>query len=267
MANLSWHRDTLDIGVAVADDLDPSPRLDVTVDGAAQEGPRIVLSSEGRHTIGLRAKDQAGNAAEKTIVVFIDWTPPSVRLSRVSNGTFDGYLSPSITVADNVDPQPQTTISLDGSPYQQGEVIRDGFHQLLVRSVDHANNTATALCRFTIDTHPPQIDAEVADGATYRTPFKPRIAARDELGNSTLTIYLDGDRYTVGERIGPGKHTMTIVARDDVGNEARMKLVFKVRAKTPLRAAGAFLALAVLVVAVLLLRGRKQPRRRTGRGL
>ena len=267
LANLSWHRDALDIEVVVADDLDPSPRLDVTVDGAAQEGPRIVLSSEGRHAIGLRAKDQAGNAAEEALVVFIDWTPPSVSLSRVSNGTFDRYLSPSITVADNVDPQPQTTISLDGSPYQQGEVIRDGFHQLLVRSVDHANNTAKALCRFTIDTHPPQIDAEVADGATYRAPFKPRIAARDELGNSTLIIYLDGYRYTVGQRIGPGKHTMTIVARDDVGNEARMKLVFKVRAKTPLGTAGAFMALAVLVVAVLLLRGRKQPRRRTGRGL
>jgi len=151
-------------------------------------------------------------------------------IQGVSNGSF--YRStpiPQIEVQDALDPSPSVNCSVDGKPYTLGVRIEDGNHSLLARGLDRAGNSATLTVHFAVDTIAPDIQIDIKEGGEYRRSVTPEINVTDEGGYVAVDAYLDGDPYRLGSKIGPGTHTLQVVATDRAGNEASRKLVFVVR--------------------------------------
>lgn len=264
----AWYAAARMVTVTVADDLDANPAWVAVLDGETMTGNRTV--GEGAHELLVGAMDWAGNSAQAKFTFRVDSTPPQIAVSGVRNGTF--YRSPvvaQVTVRDELDPSPIVECSLDGSPYMVGGKIGDGNHTLYVSAVDRAGNSATLFASFAVDTIPPRILVDVEDGAKYKGRVKPTINATDDGGLAGLDVLLDGNRYRMGSKIGPGTHTLLVVATDLAGNEARRKLVFTVARRNGLLVGVGFLLIAALCAVLVKLRreGRLEASRRPRRGV
>jgi hypothetical protein len=119
-----------------------------TVDGADFPVGGSV-GSEGTHLLEVLATDLAGNAASTARHFEIDKTPPAIWAS-VKDGS--SYADPvTVTFGATDRNLGDVTATLDGVPFQSGvRVETDGSHQLVVRAMDLAGNTATSTYKFEI---------------------------------------------------------------------------------------------------------------------
>ena len=228
VVNGEWYATAQVVDIWVQDDLDPNPSSTVMLDGYSVN--RTQTAGEGAHEVVVTARDWAGNSGEARFRFHVDSTPPRVLILGVTNGTFyRSALIPEIAAQDVLDTSPSLNCSLDGKPYSLGAKIGDGNHSLLVRTVDRAGNWAAASVDFAVDSIAPKIQIDIEEGGEYKGSVTPSINVTDEAGYTALDAYLDGNPYKVGSEIGPGTHTLQVVATDRAGNEASRELVFTVR--------------------------------------
>ena len=199
------HRNSdVSILARVVDELSPVTRVELRVDGGAwlpmaPADPAAGTfsfalgansSTEGFHTIAVRAADGAGNgeaasstdANPVTLPLTIDVTAPQVLVTGVADGqTYNAAVTPAIVVTD--DALATTTIRLNGAPFVSGTAVdAAGPHTLSVSATDLAGNTANTVVQFTLVVGGPPVAASQSVATAEDVPLTIVLGATDPDG-------------------------------------------------------------------------------------
>jgi hypothetical protein len=117
------------------------------------------ISTEGNHTLYVRAKDKANWITEKTITFTIDKTIPTITIIGVSNNQCTTQnITPVINITDTNLDSSKTVITLNGNPFASGTTIsKDTTYTLYAKVVDKAGSTVEKTVSFRIDKSVPMI--------------------------------------------------------------------------------------------------------------
>ncbi|HEX9982630.1 MAG TPA: Ig-like domain-containing protein [Thermoanaerobaculia bacterium] len=232
------------IGIEVTD-VTSKPTWTSLLDGAAYTS-LAPISAEKTHTLVVDAKDEAGNTASVTLTVIVDMTAPRIEF-REANIPLDPAVlqkfahdaNLTLVITDAQTSAPTYTATLDAttdvrSPFT---VVTETTHVLVVTAKDDAGNPATAKLDFIVDKTKPvvkltelgtatEVAKELTEGVVHRfaRDAKVRVDAIDNLGQPQTVVLLDGNTYA-GEPISAdGPHSITVEAKDSVGNTTNAKV-------------------------------------------
>ena len=221
-----------------------------SVDGAAFSAsydPTALL--DGSHTVVVRATDQAGNTADKSISFTLDTTTVAATVALTNDtagagttGTTTDHLTrdASLTVSGE-ESGAATTYSVDGAAFSASydpTALLDGSHTVVVRATDQAGNTADKSISFTLDTT--TVAATVAltndtagagtTGTTtdHLTRDASLTVSGEESGAAT-TYSVDGAAFSASydpTALLDGSHTVVVRATDQAGNTADKSISF-----------------------------------------
>ena len=207
--------------------------FEILLDGGAYV-PLTPIDGEGPHTVTVTAADGAGHDATVSVSFLLDLTPPVIEVTGVVDGaSYKASVTPEVTFAD--DHLTDTTLLLDGQPFDSGTEVADGGeHVLQADATDIAGNTTSVTTTFTIDTAAPLITVTgVAKGATYPGPVTPVVVIEDEDLNTSTTT-LDGQPFETGTEVAAeGPHTLAVSATDTAGNSASQSVAFTIDMTPP----------------------------------
>jgi hypothetical protein len=197
---------------------------------ALAEETGAVFMTLGDYAAALQAEDAAG---------------PSITIgSPGGDYGYDEAFTVDVEVRDDLSGIFATTITLDGTPVTDGQVVdlADfdlGPHHLQVTTEDMARNTSSQTLTFTVvDTVAPVISITSPTAGTYEhheiVPLE--VAVTDaKSGVHDVSITLDGIAVAAGQQLDLlglplGEHVVTVVAHDVSGNEGRLSVAFTVQA-------------------------------------
>lgn len=128
---------------------DPNADVTILLDGQDYHGGPI--TTDGKHTLIITTVDEAGNISTKVITFFLKATKPVIYVKDVENGSsYDHSVTPVISFSKDVVAD-DTIMTLDGTPYKQGDAVSStGDHELDITVDDSAGNKVTKKIRFTI---------------------------------------------------------------------------------------------------------------------
>ncbi len=149
------------VDVQVADEVSGVYRTSITLDGKPVEnGAAIPLAglSEGEHVLAVEAEDEAGNVANKTVTFTLDATAPTIEVGAPTESRYGHHeqVEIDVTVSDEAAGVASTTLTLDGTAVQDGDildlvVLPLGEHVLTVRAEDRVGNVSERSVTFTIE--------------------------------------------------------------------------------------------------------------------
>lgn len=121
--------------------------ISMTLDGEVYHGEDI--TTEGKHTIIVTAKNKSGKETKKSFTFFIKTTPPIIRITNVQEGkSYKAGIIPEIYQEEAVKYQ----MTLNGKPYVYGLAINpSGPYTLVIKATDTADNVATKTIHFAIE--------------------------------------------------------------------------------------------------------------------
>jgi flagellar hook assembly protein FlgD len=183
--------------------------------------------------------------SEHSIPVEVDTAPPRLQLAnfpddlttRETNFTIEGTTDPNITLLVSGDPRP---IPVDtNGVFRVNRMLNEGINPLDIRAVDGAGNESLVSRVVTVRTQPPTLtitepietnsfvsNSLIAVRGTVPPDVSVTVNGReavvDERGSFALDIVLD-----------EGENRVTIVARDEVGNESRNERLITLRSQGP----------------------------------
>jgi hypothetical protein len=186
---------------------------------------------DGKHTIRIRAVDEAGNvdASPVKISITVDATPPETTITSAPTVTKD--TTPKIKFASS-EAGSTFLCSFDSEPFgpcsnPAGSVppapLAEGQHTFEVEATDKVGNLdpSPASVTFTVDTTPPETTI-VSGGPVAGSPGKAEFVA--ETTEGTLECKLDAGAWTactspvVYEGLESGAHTFRVRGIDAAGN-------------------------------------------------
>lgn len=208
--------------------------VNITVDGKTSAVPLIngtfeteVTLKEGLNTIEAGAINYFGNEGTERINVTLDTIPPDIGLTGIEDGayyTHDVYAEVGISDLH----LNTSSVLLDGKPYASGmNISSEGRHTLAARAIDLAGNSAYRTANFTIDRAPPDVRIFYPGDAAFVRQTVNIQGKVSDLDLDAVPLKIDGlkvsgsadyDWDTRG--YSEGYHTVTIEARDRVGNTA-----------------------------------------------
>lgn len=269
---------------ATLSDPDPSSGLDaaalkVTLDGTDVTSAATLFGSsvtytpatalpDGAHTVVVRTRDRAGNAATASATFTVDGTSPTLTLSPgdgvlLTTGTPAlmaryGDAGSGVDVASLValvDGQDHSTAFSAGTTQAifqipDGSPLAEGSHTFQVKIRDRAANQAERSVSFTVDTRPPAIAVETpADGSTVSTTTPAFEASfsdptpgsglsagsfRASLDDADVTALFtatgSGATYQPppGSALAPGAHRLVVTIADTAGHETTAQASFTI---------------------------------------
>ena len=256
-----WKVSPVAITMTAADALSGVRGITYRVNGGATKAYRgpVTIAANGRATVDYRAIDKAGNRGPwRHLAYRIDSRVPAIAVAM--NGTAgdapsswrsDVTLKPAFS--DATSGVAGKLVAIDGKPAKaltQSSVVieKDGSHVVAFTATDAAGNQATTSRTFRIDTVSPVVRPAAGDkpptvspngdgiGETVTIPFtvsepsvvSATVAGPDGAAVRTLTSSVtsggsfrwDG-RTARGKALPDGRYTVTIAARDSVGNTGR----------------------------------------------
>ena len=202
------------------------------VDTGAVNGPSVTVSAQ--------ATDSAGNQSElSSHTVTVDNIAPDLTVTGPENAVFGPHSTQTWTfnASDNLSGVASTECSVarSGAAPSYGACsvpstshtvtgLPGGAYVFSVRATDHAANVATVNRTFTVDATPPTVEVTKHPQRTVRTTrakAKAVFAFASEPG-ATYRCTLDGKAVACGAKVTlkvkAGKHTLSVVAVDAVGN-------------------------------------------------
>jgi RHS repeat-associated protein len=180
------------------------------------------VSAEGGYDLVVQAEDFAGNTANASVHFTIDFTPPSVSITGVTDGELRN--SPATISFEATDANADTLAAvLDDvtALTSGGTVSAEGEHEIVVTATDKAGNSATETVGFTVDSTAPAIQiAGVAAGETRNTAVTITFSATDSHFKQ-VSATVDGSPISSGDTVSnEGNHLLLVTAEDDAGNTA-----------------------------------------------
>lgn len=205
--------------------------------------------NEGSHRIYIKAFDRLGNTKEIQVVFLVDISMPKVSLTSPSPQT--------LTNSSNVKAVWKGTDTVSGIDHYEVKLdeeswlnvgslttystsgIADGSHELTVKAVDNAGNSAVSSVVFIVDTTPPSIAlTNPIKGSVIRSAIiTVDWSGLDEVsGINHYEVKIDEDAwFNVGKnttytlnQIGDGSHTFHVKVVDNVGNVRETQTDFSV---------------------------------------
>jgi hypothetical protein len=162
----------------------------------------------------------------------VDSDPPTVTLGGVSDGLVtNAAVTAVVTVSDAS--EFTWVATFDGASFTPGTTVSaEGDHLLSVSASDVFGNKTSVEAHFSIDRAAPVIAvAGITQGACSNADVRPTLTVADEHPGTT-TVTLDGAPWTPTMIGSEGSHSLSVVATDAAGNEARSLISFSID-KTP----------------------------------
>lgn len=201
--------------------------------------PTIIKDSfkeDGIYQISISCSDAAGNSEKQELSFMVDKTKPVIEKEVLDK--YQGTLTNFEWDYDLDDVIHDLTVCevhmyLNGSEYDGTSEIEDGVYTLLVTAEDELGNYQEETVNFTLDTKAPTfIVTGVEDGEVKQEPFDIDVSL--QLDEDTLDeVLLDGQALTITGNTAnmkveeKGKHTLSLKAHDDAGNEATLSISFR----------------------------------------
>ncbi|WP_051624142.1 Ig-like domain-containing protein [Clostridium akagii] len=184
------------------------------------------------YQITVQGKDKAGNLSElKTFNFTIDTVAPALSIQNLMNNFYyNRNVGPNITSTD-INPE-SFTMTLNGAPYNNEPVTKEGKYELEITSIDKAGNVSTRSITFVIDKTAASITiGGLINNSILTSIISPLISINDS--NADVTILLDGQDYHGGPITTDGKHTLIITTVDEAGNISTKIITFFLKATKP----------------------------------
>lgn len=206
-----------------------------------------VSLTEGSNTLTATATCENGYSGSDSVRVMLDSVPPTVAIVHPQEGLVTRLeVAPHYSVTDELDPNPQVTIS-PLPPY-----VAEGAYQMSVTATDWAGNQAQSTRSFTIDLTPPAIGAltPVPDAATAAAQGAISASFSDALSGiqaASIRLQIDGKDvpsgvaqvtangivYHPASRFSDGEHHAALTVADRAGNTATAAWRFVVDTTPP----------------------------------
>jgi hypothetical protein len=162
----------------------------------------VTISTDGTHTIQVRASDTAGNVSPpETVTVKIDRTPPTIALTGLSpNGSLGvaTVVSVAASTADALSGPGAVTLAVDGQPSTgrvEGAALGLGPHALTASTADVAGNKSVTAIPFTVVASYPEavklVDRFRAEG---KVPAATATVLKVQLGLAAEAVRRGRDR-------------------------------------------------------------------------
>ena len=180
------------------------------------------ISSEGNYELKIVATDKAGNKNTVTYKFVIDKTPAVVKITGVEDG---GHYNKDVTVGLSVNEKAETSVLLNGKPYDLGNPItEEGNYELEITAIDAAKNSTKVVVKFVIDKTAPEVIVKgVEDGKYYNAEVKPEITSNED---AVITATLNGKEYKSGTAISDeGEYELKVFAVDKANNKSEEVIV------------------------------------------
>ncbi|TAK58377.1 MAG: T9SS type A sorting domain-containing protein [Bacteroidetes bacterium] len=197
--------------------------------------------TDGPHTVSATATDPYGNEATESNPFTVDTTPPVAVITGPTEGETTNDNTPPITGTGT--PGAELVLYIDGVPvdtltipangqwsYTPPTPLADGPHTTQAIVTDPAGNTYTTPVRnFTIDATPPVVTVDEPINGSSTPDNTPQICGTTEPGDSVRVVIDNrtilntvadgsGNWCVTPPVLGDGGHTITVVAKDSVGN-------------------------------------------------
>ena len=211
-------------------------------------GRTFTSLADGRHAIQVRAYDRAGNFAEASVTFTVDTELPLLNIGSPSNGDFidskDVWVSWIATDEGSGIKGYQYRID-SGKWYSTTEAshlfedLGEGPHTVVIRAIDNAGNSVTAMVTFVVDTVPPSLSITSPDDGSVLSTTWVEISWSATDATTTVTGYeyrinsggvwsewsgitLDLMHNFTG--LADGQHIIEVRAYDLLGNMAEARL-------------------------------------------
>jgi hypothetical protein len=190
---------------------------------AAQSGKSASGSASWKYDSQLPTPNLAISGTEG----LNNWYVSSVNITGTGSDSLSGLASISLSV--------------DGTPVSTSEVLNEGVHEIVVRAVDVAGNTASITRNISVDTTKPILDLYVNGTSGLNEWFVSPVSVTAFASDDTSGIYsteyrIDGDEWRDGETTSldaDGEHIVNIRSMDNAGNTAGGSLSFKIDLTSP----------------------------------
>jgi uncharacterized protein (TIGR03382 family) len=208
-------------------------RVEATLNGVAYS-PGALVDVEGTHTVTATAFDDANNQASASETFTVDLNAPAITVNSPREGDIlDRAAVIDVEVADAT--AVTTTITVDGQAVNNGDLIGEGDHVLVVTSTDALDRTSVATVNFNVDFAPPIIEIfGVTDGGVFGEPVTPVVQVTDD--NLVIVVMtLDGEAIEAGTVVdAPGVHVLSVEATDEAGNRSEAFIEFTLDLSAPI---------------------------------
>ncbi len=188
------------------------------------------LTDEGRHVVGFRATDKAGNVSNSSNVnITVNLTPLVVQVTSPANNTYVN--TPNITVTGTISEAVQTltvngvAAQITGTTFTLSNVaLATGVNNINVVATDQAGNTGTATVVVILDTTAPIIQiATPANSSNLNTPVITLTGTVNEAVQSVMVngvaAQITDTNFTLsGINLTEGMNNIRVEATDLAGN-------------------------------------------------
>lgn len=224
--------------------VETAPAVPVTllVDGVPGSAASAVVSAEGTHVLVARATSHDGIAAEETLRLIVDKSPPLLTMRANGSPFSDGAMfgAPVTVTVDAADATATTvTASIDGRPstlplYAGSEAT----HTIAVTAVDALGWSSSLTAALTIDMTPPSIrvqanGSELASGSMFGSEVTLSWQAEDP-HLASVSAALDGVPASSGVVVtSDAEHSIVVTATDRAGNRRSVTRSFLIAKQRP----------------------------------
>lgn len=212
---------------------------------------------EGLHTVEVKVSDAAGNEGTDSVSFTVDTINVNVVISSPSNGEATNDTEPTISgktranldvelvITDSDGNSTTATVSADASgnwSYVSGTLDEGSY--TVEASVSDMGTTATDSTTFVVDTTPPSLTVEPADG-TIVVEQRPTISGTTDPG-ATVTISVDGGAvvsvtadangdfsFRPTDALSDGSHEFVVTATDEAGNSTSGTVTLEIDTTPP----------------------------------
>lgn len=202
--------------------------LEMLLDGAPYLGAPV--STEGAHTLFVRARDTLGLESTATAHFIVDKTAPAIGVTGVMDGTaYNAPITPTVAISDaNL---VSSTVMLDGFLFTSGTTVgTEGDHTLVATAADCGGNTANRTLAFLIDRTAPVVTIDVPACSTG--PVTPAVTVI-EAHVATDERTLDGAPYGGDPVSAEGSHDLIVKVTDVATNATTASAPFIIDRTAP----------------------------------
>ena len=201
---------------------------------------------DGKHSIFVKAVDNAGNYNISELTILVDTTPPSLKIIYPQKNTIlnTSKFELLFNASDSLSGISSCYLKIDDGTWERingnGTIISatDGSHTIHIKAIDNAGNSAYKERSFIVDTEPPEIySISPQSNSTVNIKYENLTIswlAKDNIGIAYFAIKINDDWMDVGmnesytvRNTKQGNYTILIKAVDIAGNYQIKKLTIR----------------------------------------
>lgn len=212
-----------------------------------------VRISDGVYVLRVVAYDLAMNENSSKVLIYVDSTPPVVKIVKPREGSFiaNSTVVVELSYRDTFEVV-EVAVFVDDVllcvlyPPNSTVVVKlsDGLHVVRAVAYDEVGNVGESTVHFYVDTVPPEVMILSPRNGTYLRTRNVSVEwnASDNIGIAKFEVYVNGERVAILDptlrsivlaELSDGKYEVILVACDHAGNNATSAVAFYVDLTPP----------------------------------